>query len=93
MLTVVARPLTRLRRWLLGLMLCAFACVLAVEPLRSFYGLEIGPPFGWLTTAAVAGAAVVALEAGWQFARRWHLAERLEPRAAQAPPQGMRKAA
>jgi cation-transporting P-type ATPase E len=92
-LTVVARPLTRLRRWLLGLMVCSFACVLAFEPLRSFYGLELGPAFGWLTTAVVAGGAIVALEAGWQFATRWHLADRLDPEARQEQGSGIGRAA
>ena len=92
-LTVVARPLTRLRRWLLGLMVCSFGCVLTFEPLRSFYGLELGPPIGWVTTAAVAGAAIVALEAGWQFATRWHLADRLDPDRRHADEPGIREAA
>ena len=69
-LTVVARPLTVGRRWLLAAMAGSFACVLTVGPIRDFFGLVPAPPFGWLTAGVAAGAAVVALEAGWRLAGR-----------------------
>jgi cation-transporting ATPase E len=72
-LTVVARPLTAPRRWLLAAMACSFGCVFTVGPIRQFFGLVSAPPFGWATAAAAAVVAVAAVELGWHLATGRHL--------------------
>ena len=70
-LTAVARPLTRPRRWLLGLMACSVLGVLTVGPLREFYGLALPPVGGWLTAFGISALGVLALETGWQVVAHW----------------------
>ena len=69
-LTAVARPLTPARRWLLAGLACSFVCVLALEPLRTFYGFVMPSTVGWATGGAVALSSLAALEAGWRIAVR-----------------------
>ena len=92
-LCVVARPLTRARRFLLASMASGFAAVLLVAPLREFFGLVAAPLFAWAAAGAAAVAAVLALEAGWQFTTRWHADVGLSspPAAGVAPPGGRRR--
>jgi cation-transporting ATPase E len=71
-LTVVARPLTVARSALCTTMAGAFVAVLAVAPLRAFFGLVLVSVVGWIVAAVAAAIAVTSLEAGWQFATRWH---------------------
>ena len=75
-LTVVARPLTAPRRWLLAAMACSFGCVFTVAPLRDFFGLVSAPLFGWATAAAAAVGAVAAVELGWHLATGRHMPAR-----------------
>ncbi|MDP1804668.1 MAG: hypothetical protein Q8K72_05845, partial [Acidimicrobiales bacterium] len=75
-LTVVARPLTAPRRWLLATMACSFACVFTVAPIRHFFGLVPAPLFGWATAAAAAVVAVAAVELGWHQATGRHMPAR-----------------
>ena len=75
-LTVVARPLTAPRRWLLAAMACSFVCVFTVAPIRHFFGLVPAPLFGWATAAAAAVAAVAAVELGWHLATGRHMPAR-----------------
>ena len=71
-LTVVARPMSGPVRMLLVGLAGAFAGVLALPPLRGFFGFELPSPLGWTTAATIAGAALVALESGWRLTARWH---------------------
>ena len=67
-LTVVARPLTSSRRWLLAGLACSFGCVLALEELRQLFGLVLPSVVGWMTAGTVALAGMAALELGWRVA-------------------------
>ena len=69
-LLAIARPLDKVRAAVLAAMAGTFAGLLLLEGARSFYGLTVPAMTTWLTSAAVAAVAVVALEAGWQVATR-----------------------
>ncbi|MCZ7528702.1 MAG: cation-translocating P-type ATPase [Acidimicrobiia bacterium] len=72
-LVLLARPLTRWRAMLVAGMVGMFVLVMAVEPFRDFYALDL-PPGDVLTEAFVmAGAACALLELGWRVTRnrRW----------------------
>lgn len=71
-LNLLARPITPGRAVLFGLMVGAFAVILAVPGLRDWFALDL--PGGAALAAAIVAAAlgVAALEGGWQL-RQWRL--------------------
>jgi cation-transporting ATPase E len=68
-LVILARPLSWWKALLVGMMAGAVALILAVEPLRDFYALEL--PDGRVLggTALIAATAILVLEIGWRGSR------------------------
>ncbi|HEY2331184.1 MAG TPA: HAD-IC family P-type ATPase [Acidimicrobiales bacterium] len=69
-LSILARPLNGPRSLLLGSMAAAFVLLLLSPAMRTYFALDIPPLPVLLAEFGVAGLAAVALEAGWQGARR-----------------------
>ena len=65
-LSILARPLTDARRWLLAAMGFAFVMVLAVPGLRTFFAIDPPPLIVWAAAVGVAAVAGGALELGWR---------------------------
>jgi len=64
-LSMLARPATRPRQWLIASMVALLVLTLAVPWTRSFFALELPRPVLWLAGVGVAGLAGLALEGGW----------------------------
>jgi len=68
-LVILARPFTWWKAALVGAMVGAIALILAIEPLRDFYALEL-PAWRVIGEAAlIATAAILVLEVGWRASR------------------------
>ncbi len=70
-LALLYRPLTPLRRLLLGAMAAAFLVVIVVPGLRAFYGLSLPPIWTWTQMVLIAVAAGLSLETGTEVVHRW----------------------
>src|SRR2546426_9494845 len=55
-LAAIASPLTALRGWLVTTMAGVFVAVLAVQPLRAFFALQLPPMIVWLGAGVIAAA-------------------------------------
>jgi cation-transporting ATPase E len=66
-LVLVARPLNWRRILLIGSMLAAFAGVLAIPWLRTFFALPLPGWDGMVEALGVGAVALVALEVAWRF--------------------------
>ncbi len=64
-LSILARPVTRPRQWLIASMVGLLVLALAVPTSRTFFALELPRPVLWLAGVGVAGLAGLALEGGW----------------------------
>ncbi|HEY5456422.1 MAG TPA: HAD-IC family P-type ATPase [Acidothermaceae bacterium] len=64
-LSILARPATRSRQWLIAAMVVLLVLTLALPWTRSFFALELPRPVLWLAGVGVAGLAGLALEGGW----------------------------
>jgi cation-transporting ATPase E len=64
-LSILARPATRPRQWLIASMVALLVLTLALPWTRSFFALELPRPVLWLAGVGVAGLAGLALEGGW----------------------------
>ena len=69
-LSILARPLTDARRWLLASMGLAFLVVLAVPSLRTFFAIDLPPLIVWVAAIGVVAVAGAALELGWRLSHR-----------------------
>jgi len=64
-LSILARPATRPRQWLIAAMVTLLVLTLAMPWTRDFFALELPRPVLWLAGVGVAGLAGIALEGGW----------------------------
>jgi cation-transporting ATPase E len=64
-LSILARPATRARQWLIAAMVALLVLTLALPWTRNFFALELPRPVLWLAGVGVAGLAGIALEGGW----------------------------
>jgi cation-transporting ATPase E len=64
-LSILARPATRPRQWLIAAMVALLVLALTVPWARDFFALELPRPVLWLAGVGVAGLAGIALEGGW----------------------------
>jgi cation-transporting P-type ATPase E len=64
-LSILARPATRPRQWLVASMVALLVLTLALPSTRSFFALELPRPVLWLAGVGVAGLAGIILEGGW----------------------------
>ena len=64
-LSILARPATRARQWLVAAMVALLVLTLAVPWTRNFFALELPRPVLWLAGVGIAGLAGIALEGGW----------------------------
>ena len=64
-LSILARPATPARQWLIASMVALLVLTLALPWTRSFFALELPRPVLWLAGVGVAGLAGLALEGGW----------------------------
>jgi cation-transporting ATPase E len=67
-LSILARPATPARQWLVFSMGAAFVAVLAVPVTRDFFALPLPRPLVWLAAVGVAALSGLALESGWRAA-------------------------
>jgi len=67
-LSILARPATRARQWLIASMVGLLVAALVVPWSRSFFALTFPRPVLWLAGIGVAGIAGLALEGGWLLA-------------------------
>ncbi len=67
-LSILARPATRPRQWLIAAMVALLVLTLGLPWTRSFFALELPRPVLWLAGVGVAGLAGIALEGGWLVA-------------------------
>jgi cation-transporting ATPase E len=81
-LNILARPLTAYRGLLFALMVGAFLVVLAFEPLRTFYALDLPHQEAVVLSLAVAGGAIALLEVAWMLVQRRQPPERRTKRIA-----------
>lgn len=92
-LSILARPATRARQWLIASMVGLLVAALVVPWSRSFFALTFPRPVLWLAGIGMAGIAGLALEGGWLLAGSAQtvldgLRQRRENgRPAQVPPQ------
>lgn len=89
-LAILARPLTPSKQWLLGLMGFLFVAVLAVAPVREFYGLVVLPIAVWVQVVVITGMAGLAIYSGWEalVRRQLAVARRADRRSATPPRSG-----
>jgi len=64
-LSILARPATQARQWLIAAMVALLVLTLALPWTRDFFALELPRPVLWLAGVGVAGLAGIALEGGW----------------------------
>lgn len=64
-LSILARPATRPKQWLVASMITLLVLALIIPWSRSFFALELPRPVLWLAGVGVAGLAGLVLEAGW----------------------------
>jgi cation-transporting ATPase E len=64
-LSILARPATRARQWLIASMVGLLVAALVVPWSREFFALTFPRPVLWLAGVGVAGLAGLALEGGW----------------------------
>jgi cation-transporting ATPase E len=64
-LSILARPATRARQWLIASMVGLLLAALLVPWSREFFALNFPRPVLWLAGVGVAGLAGLALEGGW----------------------------
>jgi cation-transporting ATPase E len=64
-LSILARPATRARQWLIASMVGLLIAALALPWARTFFALTLPRPVLWLAGVGVAGLAGLALEGGW----------------------------
>ena len=64
-LSILARPATRARQWLIAAMVGLLVAALVVPWSRDFFALTFPRPVLWLAGVGVAGLAGLALEGGW----------------------------
>jgi cation-transporting P-type ATPase E len=64
-LSILARPATRPRQWLIASMVGLLVAALALPWTRTFFALTLPRPVLWLAGVGVAGLAGLALEGGW----------------------------
>jgi cation-transporting ATPase E len=64
-LSILARPATRARQWLIAAMVGLLVAALVVPWSREFFALTFPRPVLWLAGVGVAGLAGLALEGGW----------------------------
>lgn len=69
-LNILARPITPFRGVLFGAMVACFVAVLAIEPLREFYALDLPEREALLEGLIVAAVACALLEVAWMVAQR-----------------------
>lgn len=69
-LNILARPITPFRGVLFGAMVACFVAVLAIEPLREFYALDLPEREALLEGLLVAVVACALLEVAWMVAQR-----------------------
>jgi len=67
-LSILTRPATRARQWLIASMVGLLVAALVVPWSRSFFALTFPRPVLWLAGVGVAGLAGLALEGGWLLA-------------------------
>ena len=67
-LAILARPVTRLRSWLVGAMAAAFLLIIAMPGLREFFAITSPPPIVWFAAVGIVSLAGLTLEAGWRVA-------------------------
>jgi len=67
-LSILARPATRSRQWLIASMVGLLVAALALPWSREFFALTFPRPVLWLAGVGVAGIAGLALEGGWLLA-------------------------
>ncbi|MBX6370889.1 MAG: HAD-IC family P-type ATPase [Acidothermus sp.] len=78
-LSILARPATRPRQWLVASMIGLLVLALVVPWSRSFFALELPRPVLWLAGVGVAGLAGLVLEAGWLAAGSIQVVVRARP--------------
>jgi magnesium-transporting ATPase (P-type) len=59
---IVGRPLTRVRALMIVAMIGAFALILAVPGLRTFYGMDMPPFWIWTSATLIAGAVALVVQ-------------------------------
>ncbi len=64
-LSILARPATRARQWLIASMVGLLVAALVIPWSREFFALTFPRPVLWLAGVGVAGLAGLALEGGW----------------------------
>jgi cation-transporting P-type ATPase E len=64
-LSILTRPATRARQWLIASMVALLVAALGVPWSRQFFALTFPRPVLWLAGVGVAGLAGLALEGGW----------------------------
>jgi cation-transporting ATPase E len=64
-LSILTRPATRARQWLIASMVGLLVAALVVPWSREFFALTFPRPVLWLAGVGVAGLAGLALEGGW----------------------------
>ncbi|GIU87129.1 MAG: magnesium-transporting ATPase [Acidimicrobiia bacterium] len=69
-LNILARPITPFRGVLFGSMVACFVAVLAIEPLREFYALDLPEREALVEGLIVAAVACALLEVAWMVAQR-----------------------
>ncbi len=69
-LNILARPITPFRGMLFGSMVACFVAVLAIEPLREFYALDLPEREALVEGLIVAAVACALLEIAWMVAQR-----------------------
>jgi len=70
-LFLLSRPLTTPRIWLLAAMATAFAVIVSVPGIRSFYAMSLPPVYSWTQLVIIVVAAGLSLEAGTGIVHRW----------------------
>jgi cation-transporting ATPase E len=75
-LSILARPATRPRQWLIASMVGLLILALALPWTRHYFALQLPRPVLWLAGVGVAALAGVVLEAGWLAADSVRLVKR-----------------